>query len=261
MAVLLAPIAEELLYRGALQGSIRARFNIYCACLVQAALFAFMHQKSLAVMLTIFVGGLTYGMIVYWRNSLFVSMVTHATFNAVGAGWLVLLFWLNAHNPAANMTEAQSPPIWLPKAPPIATPERSTAARQFELVVHRFGSQGLQLWKAEIHGLEEVRRRFPDDHHYAALSLVAIQEIYLLYLNDPRRAVAAGQELIDLHPRQRKLCARATVFNARACLSWGDVQQAGEWLQEAEDSYADISGIPNKIEAIRHGLASERQQK
>ena len=261
MAVVLAPIAEELLYRGALQGSIRARFNIYCACLVQAALFALMHQKSLAVMLTIFVGGLAYGMIAYWRDSLFVSMVTHATFNAVGAGWLVLLFWLNAHNPAATMTEAQSPPTWLSKAPAIVTPERPAAGQQFELVVQRFGSQGLQLWKAEIHGLEEVRRRFPDDNHYAALSMVAIQEIYLLYLSDPRRAVIAGQELIDRYPRQRELCARATVFNARACHSFGDVKQAREWMQKAEDNYADISGIPNKIEALKHDLASDRQQK
>lgn len=261
MAVMLAPIAEELLYRGALQGGIRARFNIYSACLVQATLFALMHRTTLAVMLTIFVGGLAYGMIAHWRNSLLVSMVTHATFNAIGTGWLVLLFWLNAHNPAANMIEAQSPPIWLSKAPMPVTPERSTAAKQFELVVHRFGSQGLQLWTAEIQGLEEVRRRFPDDNHYAALSLVAIQEIYLFYLHDPRRAVTAGQELIERYPRQRELCARATVRNARACLSFGDVQQAREWLQQAKGSYADISGIQNEVETLMHGLVSERQRK
>ena len=261
MAVVLAPIAEELLYRGALQGSIRARFNIYSACLVQAALFALMHQKSLAVMLTIFVGGLAYGMIVFWRKSLFASMVTHATFNAVGAGWLVLLFWLNAHSPAANMAQAQSPPIWLSKAPALVTPVRSTAAEQFEFVVHRFGSQGLQLWKAEIQGLEEVRRRFPDDNHYAALSMVAIQEIYLLYLNDPRRAVTVGQELIDRYPRQRELCARATIFNARACRSFGNDQLAWEWLRKAEGSYGDITGIQYKVDALKQGLASERQRK
>ena len=253
MAVVLAPIAEELLYRGALQGSIRARFNIYCACLVQAALFALMHQKSLAVMLTIFVGGLAYGMIAYWRDSLFVSMVTHATFNAVGAGWLVLLFWLNAHNPAATMTEAQSPPTWLSKAPAIVTPERPAAGQQFELVVQRFGSQGLQLWKAEIHGLEEVRRRFPDDNHYAALSMVAIQEIYLLYLSDPRRAVIAGQELIDRYPRQRELCARATVFNARACHSFGDVKALAVARQGSHRSgRARIRASGSSNRQIRH---------
>ncbi|MDG1895726.1 MAG: type II CAAX endopeptidase family protein [Fuerstiella sp.] len=257
MAVVLAPIAEELLYRGALQGGIHARFNIYCACLVQAALFAAMHQKSLAVMLTIFVGGLTYGMIVYWRNSLFASMVTHATFNAVGAGWLVLLFWLNAHNPAANMTEAQSPPSWLLQAPAIVPRERFTAAEQFELVVQRFGSQGLQLWKAEIQGLDQVRRRFPDDHPYAAKSMVAIQEIYLLYLNDPRRAVTAGQELIDRYPGEREFCARAVIMNARACQSLGDAQLVGEWIRHAEDSYADITGIQVKVDALKQRWASE----
>lgn len=261
MAVLLAPIAEELLYRGALQGSICERFNIYVACLVQAILFALMHQKSLAVMLTIFVGGLVYGMIAYWRHSLLVSIATHATFNTIGAGWLVLLFWLNAHNPAANMAEAQSPPVWLSRAPVITIPEQSTAAEQFEMVVQRFGSQGLQLWKAEIHGLEEVRRRFPDDNRHGALSLAAIQEIYLLFLNDPRRAVVAGRELIEEYPRQRELCARATVFNARACLKFGDNQQALKWVREAEDSYADISGMQDKIEALKHGLPTEKQQK
>ena len=139
------------------------------------------------------------------------------------------------------------------------TPERSTAAEQFELVVQRFGSQGLQLWKAEIHGLEQVRRRFPDDHPYAAKSMAAIQEIYLYYLNDPRRAVTAGQELIDQYPRERELCARTTIFNARACLTFSDDQRALEWIREAEDSYADITGIQRKVDALRQGMSAERQ--
>ena len=71
----------------------------------------------------------------------------------------------------------------------------------------------------------------------------------------------AGQKLIDQYPRQRELCARASVFNARACLKFGDVQQAREWMREAEDSYADISGIQNKMEALKHRLAPESQQK
>lgn len=70
-----------------------------------------------------------------------------------------------------------------------------------------------------------------------------------------------GQELIDRYPRQRELGARATIFNARACLSFGDDLQAWEWIRKAEDSYADISGIQKKIVALKQRLASESQQK
>jgi hypothetical protein len=253
IAVLLAPIGEELLYRGALQGSITARFNIYVACLLQAFLFALMHQKSLVVMLTIFVGGLAYGMVVHWRKSLFASISTHAAFNAVGAGWLVLLFWLNAHDPAANMSAAKSPPGWLSESPGVLIPERGTAAEQFDLVIQRFGSQGLQLWKLEIQGLAHVRQRFPDDNHYGALSL-ATQEIYLLYLDDPWRAITAGQELLDRYPQQRELCARATIVNVRACLSLQESRRAEEWLKQAEKKYADIEQIRDQAAILKQKL-------
>lgn len=254
IAVLLAPIGEELLYRGALQGGVTARFNIYVACLVQAFLFALMHQKSLVVMLTIFVGGLTYGLVVHKRKSLFASISTHAAFNAVGAGWLVLLLWLNAHDPAVNLSEAKSPPGWLSESSGSLIPERGTAAEQFELVIQRFGSQGLQLWKHEIQGLAQVRQRFPDDNHYGALSLAAIQEIYLLYLDDPWRAITAGQELLDGCPQQRELCARATIINVRACLSLQENRRAEEWLKQAENEYADVERIRDQATILKQEL-------
>jgi len=241
IAVLLAPIAEELLYRGVIQCSVRARSNVVLACVVQAALFALMHQRSLEVTLTVFAGGVVYGALALWRGSLLAPMVTHATFNAVGAGWLVALFWLNAHVPAASMEKATARPEWWSDAPRLATQDWISAAEQHELAVWRFGSSGLQLWKVEAQALEDVRQGFPGDSHYAARSLAGIQEIYLRYLNDPRRAITTGQELIASYPDQRELCARAMISNARAYRDLGDDAQAERWLNEAEKRYPDVT--------------------
>jgi membrane protease YdiL (CAAX protease family) len=260
LVVLLAPIAEELLYRGVIQGSVRARSNVVLACLVQAALFAVMHQKSLAFMLTILAGGAAFGALALWRGSLQAPIVAHAAYNAVVAGWLVALFWLNAHVPAANMEEAKSRPDWWLAAPERATPGKNSAAEEYELAVWRFGSPGLQLWKVEAQALDDVRQRFPEDRYYAARSLAGVQEIYLRYLNDPRRAIAAGQELMRSYPDQRDLCERAMVSNARALLTSRHAKSLSP-RRPVKMPFAPRRQIPEKSlrERARHPTSTGRR--
>ena len=83
---------------------------------------------------------------------------------------------------------------------------------------------------------------------------MATQEIYLLYLDDPWRAITAGQELLDRYPQQRELCARATIVNVRACLSLQESRRAEEWLKQAEKKYADIEQIRDQVSILKRDM-------
>lgn len=95
-AVLLAPFAEELFFRGMLFQAATRRFGIGGAAAVSAVAFGLAHAEATGLATVIvFLGILPLGFLLAWlfarRGSLLVAMVTHATFNAVGAVGLLTL--------------------------------------------------------------------------------------------------------------------------------------------------------------------------
>lgn len=77
--VILAPLAEEWLFRGILQTALGARWGPLAAVPVTAALFALFHDVSTWWVVAIY--GLVWGWIIYRRSSLTVSILTHAAWN------------------------------------------------------------------------------------------------------------------------------------------------------------------------------------
>ena len=78
-----APIVEELVYRGLLQGSFVARISELPALLAGASLFAIIHFRPVEYP-GLFVAGLVFGMCAISTGRLGMSIVTHAAFNATG---------------------------------------------------------------------------------------------------------------------------------------------------------------------------------
>ncbi len=78
-----APIVEELVYRGLLQGSFVARISELPALLAGAAWFAIVHFRPVEYP-GLFVAGLVFGMCAITTGRLGMSIVTHAAFNATG---------------------------------------------------------------------------------------------------------------------------------------------------------------------------------
>lgn len=85
-AVVLAPIIEELIYRGALFQSARSSFGMVGGIVVSALVFAGVHAEvwsSAPAMFGLLVLGLWLAAIFHRTGSLVVPVLAHATFNGV----------------------------------------------------------------------------------------------------------------------------------------------------------------------------------
>lgn len=103
-AVLLAPLGEELLFRGVLFQGVRARRGFWAAALASAAVFTLAHVgdgggpvADLIIVAGILPLGVAFAAIMQWRGSLVASAVTHAVYNA---GGVALLIWTTGMPPS-----------------------------------------------------------------------------------------------------------------------------------------------------------------
>ncbi|MFM1556427.1 MAG: CPBP family intramembrane glutamic endopeptidase [Limisphaerales bacterium] len=87
--VIMAPIAEELLFRGILYNTIKHTGYPLAGMIISAALFALVHG-SLALMLPLFVMGFALAWVYEKSGSIIAPMVMHATFNAINFSLLKL---------------------------------------------------------------------------------------------------------------------------------------------------------------------------
>ncbi len=82
LIVLLAPLGEEILFRGWLFQGLRRRFSFRKAAAISSAMFAWAHVYPIN-MPGIFVAGLLLANVYERRRSLLASMAAHATLNTV----------------------------------------------------------------------------------------------------------------------------------------------------------------------------------
>ena len=80
LTVLAAPLCEEFIFRGLLQGGLRRSLPAWPAIAIAAALFAIVHPP--AAMLPVFVLGLCAGLAYERSGSLLAPMLVHAGYNA-----------------------------------------------------------------------------------------------------------------------------------------------------------------------------------
>ena len=85
VGVLAAPLCEEFIFRGLLQGGLRRSLPAWQAIGLAAALFAIVHPP--AAMLPVFVLGLCTGYAYERSGSLLAPMLTHALYNAAILGY------------------------------------------------------------------------------------------------------------------------------------------------------------------------------
>lgn len=91
MVVVIGPVVEEAVFRGALLEGLTAKWGAGVGIVVQAALFAAFH-RSLWLLFPTFVLGLVLGWLAHDRESLWPPIVLHSAYNAitVAAAFLVL---------------------------------------------------------------------------------------------------------------------------------------------------------------------------
>jgi membrane protease YdiL (CAAX protease family) len=95
VAILVAPVTEELLFRGVLFRAIRDRRGFWIGAMVSSVVFGLVHfvpapwQDTVLLQVTMVFTGFALAWIYERRSNLFVCIVTHMTFNAIG---LALIF-------------------------------------------------------------------------------------------------------------------------------------------------------------------------
>ncbi len=82
--VIFAPIAEELLFRGIIQGELRKAMPEWLAIIIQAVIFALFHMQPVQITYVI-VPGLLLGVAYAWSRTIWVPIVMHITFNFLGS--------------------------------------------------------------------------------------------------------------------------------------------------------------------------------
>jgi membrane protease YdiL (CAAX protease family) len=95
--VLLAPVAEETVFRGILFQGLRARTGFWPAALASAGLFTLAHLgegggwlAAIVIVSGIMPLGVVFAALMERRGSLLPSVVAHATYNAIGVAALIV---------------------------------------------------------------------------------------------------------------------------------------------------------------------------
>ena len=81
---IMAPISEELLFRGIIQGELRKAMPEWLAVVIQALLFAVFHMQPVQILYVI-TPALMLGAAYAWTRSLWVPIIMHITFNFLGS--------------------------------------------------------------------------------------------------------------------------------------------------------------------------------
>ena len=95
LAVAVAPLVEEIYFRGFLYNSLRAVCPAWIAVFLQALLFGLGHvDEPLGVIVT-FVIGLLFAAIYEWRKTLLATVFVHGIYNLIVMGAFVAVVMAN----------------------------------------------------------------------------------------------------------------------------------------------------------------------
>ncbi len=95
-AVFVAPVAEELFFRGMLYNALRQRLHAAVAAPLQAIIFGLLHPFALVDAARVALVGLACALLYEWRKTLLAPMLLHSLVNVLG---IVMMFWAVAAAP------------------------------------------------------------------------------------------------------------------------------------------------------------------
>ncbi len=239
-AFTLAPVGEELLFRGLLYNALRQRAIPVVAVCLQALLFALAHyhfpHTRVPDMLYVFIFGVLLVGIYEWRKTIWAPISLHVLHNLIFAVLIIVLLALNHHIPAGTWEDAQRVPAWL-QTDTIPIERKSTGQEQRLHAINTWGSKGSRLWKKELRAFETVCEWFPQDRTACAKARLGIAEIYLVYLRDFRRSVVECDRILSNFKDQPQVCAEALVKRGWAYYELRDYKRSRQSFEAVLDSY------------------------
>jgi membrane protease YdiL (CAAX protease family) len=103
LAVVFAPLAEEVLFRGLLYNLLRARMHFLAAALIQGVVFALAHPFGLIERAMIVVTGISLALLYQWRKTLAAPILFHALFNAASMAMIFASVAIAANAPVLGV--------------------------------------------------------------------------------------------------------------------------------------------------------------
>lgn len=99
LAVIAAPLAEEVFFRGMLFGTLRQRLPLVVAVVLQAGVFGLLHPYGRAAAVGIALAGVVLALLYRWRRTILTPILMHAMVNAVGMAALLATLAADAAAP------------------------------------------------------------------------------------------------------------------------------------------------------------------
>ncbi len=90
LAAVIAPVTEEIAFRGLLQRGLRSRFAGWVALPLMALVFAAVHPQGVLAIPALMAMAIGFGLIREWRGSLIAPMVAHGLHNGMIVGLLAI---------------------------------------------------------------------------------------------------------------------------------------------------------------------------
>jgi membrane protease YdiL (CAAX protease family) len=243
--IAIAPICEELYAKGFLYNAFKTRFPVLIAVLLQAAIFAILHFRSLLVGVFIFLVSILSALIYERRKTLLSPIFLHGVLNAYFFIPIVILMLHNIHFSASDWTEAAIPPPWHRIRPDSRIEKQEDGTRQRQYAINTWGSFGKRQWKREVNAFEAVCYWFPEDKEACAKARQGIATVYCDYLKDYRRAINETERILSEYPQQKEVCARAL-----AVKGWSYYRL--KYLQKSREAFNRIVKDFNEYEDILH---------
>lgn len=92
LAVVVAPIVEEIMFRGAFYSWLRERFSAKSSAIISGFIFASVHPQGLVGVVPLMAIGCILALVREWKHSIIPAIATHACFNAGTLLFVVLFF-------------------------------------------------------------------------------------------------------------------------------------------------------------------------
>jgi membrane protease YdiL (CAAX protease family) len=99
VGLLVAPVAEEVFFRGLLYNALRQRLPMFVAVLLQAVAFGLIHPFGMAGVAAVAVGGVALGLVYERRKTLLAPILLHALVNAAGMTFIAWGIATNSVDP------------------------------------------------------------------------------------------------------------------------------------------------------------------
>ncbi len=103
LAVTVAPVCEEIFFRGFVHNALRSRMPVAVAALMQSFIFAVLHTFGALHSIGVFFLGLILTAVYEWRRSLLASIFVHAGNNLIAVLGLIVLMVTSANAPVLGV--------------------------------------------------------------------------------------------------------------------------------------------------------------